>query len=949
MRVQRVFLPVVAILAILIAPMAGKNRLTLFAEAEQASKVVPSANPLPHPFPGITMRVSVASDGTQGNSCSGRPSISADGRYVAFCSAASNLVEGDTNDTDDVFIHDRETGQTERVSIASDSTEGNGRSYLASISADGRYVVFSSTASNLVPDDTNGKADIFVHDRITGQTDRVSIASDGTEGNDDSWGFSSISADGRYIAFESKASNLVPGDTNGREDVFVYNQRTGETIRVSIASDGTEGKGFVANPSISADGRFVAFASSSSNLVPDDTNGHWDIFVHDRETDQTTRVSVASDGIEGNEISEWPSISVDGRYVAFQSRASNLVPGGIHCYIDAFVHDRETHQTERISIAPDGIGGDFDGYPSISGNGRYVTFCSVNDLIPDDTNGTYDIFVHDRPRGQTSRISVASDGAEGNGPSKFQSSISFDGRYVAFYSWANNLVPGDTNNEADVFVHDRGWSEPTPFLDLPIVYTNFAQAAQGNVNGQGPGRVNSWLDHTYPNYGTNKNLTRWDGRIFDFSVSPPQQGVSWYDGHDGIDFSRGGQNEQIFAAAPGVVFKTVTWCEEGDKLCGGGYGNQVWIDHGNGYATLYGHLKTVYVTPDTQITDPASQPLGIMGNTGDSTGTHLHFALYYDQNGDGQWSSNEVVDPYGWSGTGADPWGVPSRYLWKHPLWAQTTAGISGTTISSPSGNVNATIPPEALTSMVTLELWDTPPVAEPWAQLRSTGRSFWLRVLEWLIGSRDGVGRMATSGFEQPVTMTVTYATTDVLHLDPTQLTVYRWDDAISAWVALSTTVDTDQHQAIAQTMEIGSFDLQAPLLCPADAREPDDTYDAAGPIPVDGIPVGRLFDISEDEDWFRLEAVAGAVYTLQTQNLAAGVETVLSIYDLDGLTLLASDDNSGGGKASRLEWRAPKTGTYFVRVTPASGSAYGCTATYEVVAIVRYQIYLPLVFKNR
>jgi murein DD-endopeptidase MepM/ murein hydrolase activator NlpD len=488
-----------------------------------------------------------------------------------------------------------------------------------------------------------------------------------------------------------------------------------------------------------------------------------------------------------------------------------------------------------------------------------------------------------------------------------------------------------------------------PFLDLPISYVNFAQAAQGNVNGQGPGRVNSWFDHTYPDYGENNNLTRWDGRTFDFHVSQPQQGVSWYDGHDGIDFSRRAQDELILAAAPGKVFKTVTWCQEGDRYCGNWAGNQVWIDHGNGYATLYGHLKTVYVITDTWITDPASQPVGVMGCTGYCTGTHLHFVLYYDQNGDGQWTSNEVVDPYGWSGTSADPWDVPSRYLWKYSLWTQTTAGVSGTSISSPSGNVNATIPPGALTSTVTLELWDTPPVAEPSAQLRSTGRSFWLRVLEWLTGTGANVSRMATSSFEQPVTVTVTYEITDVLHLDPAQLIVYRWDDATGAWVALPTTVDTNRHQAIAQTTEIGSFDLQAPLLCPADDREPNDTYDAAGYIPVDGTPLSLLFDISEDEDWFRLDAVAGALYTLHTQSLAAGVDTMLSIYDLDGLTLLASDDNSGGGRASRLEWRAPRTGIYFVRITPASGSAYGCTATYEVVAIVRYQIYLPIVLKNR
>jgi PKD repeat protein len=343
---------------------------------------------------------------------------------------------------------------TARVSVASDGTQANDSSYGPAVSADGRYVAFESYATNLVPDDTNMTADVFVHDRETGQTERVSVASDGTEGNGFS-AWSSLSADGRYVAFCSSASNLVAGDTNGELDVFVYDRQTGETERVSIASDGTEGNGGSLKPSISADGWYVAFVSSATNLTAGDTNGVEDIFVHDRQTGQTDRVSVASDGTEANGHSDWPSISGDGRHVTFISIASDLVAGDMEGTYDAFVHDRQTGETERVSVASDGTPSDGSSIVSvISADGRYVAFGSdASNLAPGDTNNHADIFVRDRQSGRTWRVSVASDGTEGEDSSDV-AAISADGRYVAWLSFASNLVVGDTNGCSDIFVRD---------------------------------------------------------------------------------------------------------------------------------------------------------------------------------------------------------------------------------------------------------------------------------------------------------------------------------------------------------------------------------------------------------------------------------------------------------------------------------------------------------------
>jgi Tol biopolymer transport system component len=261
---------------------------------------------------------------------------------VAFSSAAPDLVASDNNATTDVFVHDRQTGGTTRVSVSSAATEGNGRSslYRSSISDDGRYVAFRSDATDLVDSDTNATTDVFVHDRQTGQTTRVSVSSDGAEATGGSFS-PSISDNGRFVVFLSAATDLVASDTNDKVDVFVHDRQTGQTTRVSVSSNGAEANDTNDEPFISAGGRYVGFRSSATNLVAGDTNDKVDVFVHDRQTDQTTRVSMALDGAEANGNSDVPSISADGRYVVFESRATNLVADDTNNQYEIFVHDRD--------------------------------------------------------------------------------------------------------------------------------------------------------------------------------------------------------------------------------------------------------------------------------------------------------------------------------------------------------------------------------------------------------------------------------------------------------------------------------------------------------------------------------------------------------------------------------------------------------------------------------
>jgi hypothetical protein len=350
-----------------------------------------------------------------------------------------------------------------RMSVDSAGAEGFHESEELAISADGRYVAFASLAKNLVPGDTNGRWDIFVHERATGVTVRVSLATGGGQ-TDLPSRMPSISADGRFVAFMSDATNLVAGDTNGVSDVFVhdrdpdgngiFDEGNGTTERDSVDSNGSEADAYSNEPSISGDGMLVAFPSRADNLVANDTNNTWDVFVHDRGSGTTVRVSVDSAGVEGDNSSFSPAISSDGSCVGFASWATNFDPGDTDSGTDIYVHELASGTTEWISRTPNASQSGGRGPPALSSDGSIVAFSSNSALVPGDTNGQEDVFVYERATGTMSLASVDSQGVQGNAWSE-SPAISADGQVVEFVSEANNLAPNDTSVDYDIYRHDR--------------------------------------------------------------------------------------------------------------------------------------------------------------------------------------------------------------------------------------------------------------------------------------------------------------------------------------------------------------------------------------------------------------------------------------------------------------------------------------------------------------
>ncbi|MBM4014688.1 MAG: calcium-binding protein [Planctomycetes bacterium] len=398
-------------------------------------------------------RISVDSAGGEADRASKWSGVSDDGNLVVFDSDATNLVASDTNGVTDIFLRDRLAGTTVRLSVGAGGVEADGESLFPALTPDGRHVAFSSEATNLVAGDTNGVADIFLLDRVAGTLERISVGAAGVEADDDS-DRPSISADGRFVSFFSYATNLVPGDGNRVADIFVVDRLAGTIERVSVDSAGNEADDGSYVNSIAADGVRIAFVSDATNLVAGDTNDARDAFVHDRSTGVTVRVSVDSAGNEGaGGKTDSSRLSPDGSICAFSSSANLLVPNDSNNRFDIFVHDLATGTTELVSADPSGAPGDRASlHPRLSADGRFILFQSSSALFdPADTNGAHDLFLRDRHLGVTRRISVDPNGVEGDDDSHV-GWISSDGAWITAHSAATNLVPGDTNGVEDILL-----------------------------------------------------------------------------------------------------------------------------------------------------------------------------------------------------------------------------------------------------------------------------------------------------------------------------------------------------------------------------------------------------------------------------------------------------------------------------------------------------------------
>jgi len=449
--------------------------------------------------------VSIATGGAQGTSFSVSSDISDDGNLIVFQSRASNLVAGDSNLRTDIFVRNKSSGTTTMVSTSAAGVYANSPSGTASISGDGSRVAFVSSDPNLIPIDTTpNQSDTYLKNLGTGAISAVSVSSGGVQGNFNN-GVASLSANGNIVVFASGATNLVPSDSNGVTDVFLRNVSDGITRRISLPSDGNSDalssvSGTCCSRQLTGDGRFAVYVSNASNLVPADTNGVADIFVYDRLQGTTRRVSVSSAGVQANAASGSPTIARDGRYIAFRSPATNLLASpGTNGLSHVFVHDLQTAQTSLVSLTSTGtqpIQG--SGVPTISANGRYVAFSNIDDLVGATALGYSQVYLRDTVSGITTLESRRNTGVPGENNSDAPS-ISADGLYLAFASRDNTMVLGDSNLKWDIFIRDRQTGLNT------LACINGVPLPQGNMDSRYPSISDSGQLVAFETTATNIN------------------------------------------------------------------------------------------------------------------------------------------------------------------------------------------------------------------------------------------------------------------------------------------------------------------------------------------------------------------------------------------------------------------------------------------------------------
>lgn len=440
----------------------------------------------------VTERVSLAPGGVEPDvDCEAR-SMSADARYVAFETYSPLFVANDNNANSDVFVLDRVGGAFERVSVAAAGGDADGHSHAGMLSADGGYVVFTSTSTNLIAGSPQAVQQVYRRERSTGV---VVLVSRSTAGVPDSGGASystAMTPDARYVLITSHDSSLTGAISPSYNVLFVRDIDAGTTVAAALGFGGAWPDGEMFGGRLSDDGRYVAFESSATNLVAGDAAGHSDVFRCDRQSGLVTRVSVGLAGAEGNAASYGPSMSSDGRFVAFKSYASNLVPNDTNQGGDNFVRDLQTAVTERVSLdwLDQPLSGD-SGYPQLSPDGRFVLFpyFGLNATPNHDSDNGGNVVVRDRLLGRSTLASVNSNWEDGDIGAEVHQ-VTADGRFVLMSSFSTNLVPGDTNGVLDVYLRDRqqtfprdldgdGWGDtsvlaplgvtpPAGYTDLPF-------------------------------------------------------------------------------------------------------------------------------------------------------------------------------------------------------------------------------------------------------------------------------------------------------------------------------------------------------------------------------------------------------------------------------------------------------------------------------------------------